>query len=252
MSQNRALPLIAAAVLCSASAWSAELPEGKGKEIVQGMCNTCHPFFARVGGGYTPEGWNTVLRMMTNQGLALTPDQMTTVKAYLVKNFPEKPKPAGVVIAGPYRVSMKAWQVPTPGSRPHDPLAARDGSLWYTGQMANVLGRLDPKTGTFKEYPLKTPHSAPHGLMEDREGNIWYTGNAAGLVGKLDPKTGNVTEYRCPIPPCTIRTPWFSIRAAFCGSRRKGRIASAGWIRRQARSSCSRRRRRTRVRTAWP
>ena len=27
---------------------------------------------------------------------------------------------------------------------PHDPLAASDGSLWYSGQMANVLGRLDP------------------------------------------------------------------------------------------------------------
>ena len=192
---------MAAAVLCSPLlAWSQQLPEGKGKEIVQGMCNSCHPFFARVGGGYTAEGWHTVLRMMTNQGLQLPPDQMATVTEYLIKNFPEKPKPAGAVIAGPYKVMMKAWQVPTPGSRPHDPLAAKDGSLWYTGQMANVLGRLDPKTGQFKEYKLKTAHSAPHGLVEDKDGNIWYTGNAAGLVGKLDPKTGNVTEYKMPDP----------------------------------------------------
>ena len=78
-------------------------------------------------------------------------------------------------------MSIKPGTVATPGSRPHDPLAARDGSLWYTGQMANRLGRVDPKTGDIKEYPLKTPHSGPHGLVEDKDGNIWFTGNIGGL-----------------------------------------------------------------------
>lgn len=91
-------------------------------------------------------------------------------------------------------------QATTPGSRPHDPLAARDGSLWYTGQMANVLGRVDPKTGGVAEYPLKTKHSGPHGLGEDKEGNIWYTGNTGALIGKLDPKTGAVAEHPMPHP----------------------------------------------------
>ncbi len=76
------------------------------------------------------------------------------------------------------KVSIKEWDVPTPNSRPHDPAVAPDGSLWYTGQKANKLGRLDPKTGEFKEYPLKTPDSGPHGLVADRDGNIWFT---AGL-----------------------------------------------------------------------
>src|SRR5438132_6400230 len=66
--------------------------------------------------------------------------------------------------------------------------------------MNNVLGRLDPKTGRFKEYPLKTPHSGPHGLVEDKDSNIWYTGNTGALVGRLDPKTGAVTEYAMPEP----------------------------------------------------
>src|SRR5205085_631192 len=193
--------LIPAALSCALiPAWSADLPEGKGKEIVAGMCNTCHPLEARIGGGYTREGWATVLRMMTNQGAEIPQDQMPTLLDYLSANFPEKGKPAAAVVAGPYQVSIKSWPAPTPGSRPHDPLAGKDGSLWYSGQMANVLGRVDPKTGQIKEYPLKTAHSGPHGLMEDREGNIWYTGNTAALVGKLDPRTGNVTEYRMPDP----------------------------------------------------
>src|SRR5881396_383161 len=70
-------------------------------------------------------------------------------------------------------VSIKEWDVRTPNSRPHDPAVAPDGALWYTGQMANELGRLDPKTGEIKEYPLKTPGSGPHGLAADKDGNIW-------------------------------------------------------------------------------
>jgi virginiamycin B lyase len=74
-------------------------------------------------------------------------------------------------------VSFTEWTVPTKGSHPHDPLAAADGSIWYTGQMASTLGRLDPKTGAFKEYRTKTPDSGPHGLVADEDGNIWFTAN---------------------------------------------------------------------------
>jgi virginiamycin B lyase len=195
------LPVLTAVVLGAAlPAWSQTLPEGNGKDTVAVVCNACHTLASRVGAGYTPEGWRTVMHMMLNQGAPVPPDQVETVTEYLVKNFPEKAKPAGRTIEGPAHISMKFWRAPIPGSRPHDPLAASDGSLWYTGQMANVLGRVDPKTGEVTEFPLKTPHSGPHGLVEDKDGNIWYTGNTGALIGKLDPKTGAVTEYKMPDP----------------------------------------------------
>jgi len=201
MSKVLGFSMVTSALLASAlPALSQELPEGKGKEVVAGTCNTCHPLMARVGSGYTVKGWQTVMRMMTNQGAAVPADQATLIMQYLIKTFPEKGKPAGVVVAGPVKVAFKSWQAPTPGSRPHDPLAASDGSLWYTGQMANVLGRVDSRTGKVKEYRLKTAHSGPHGLVEDKDGNIWYTGNTGALIGKLDPKTGTVTEYKIPDP----------------------------------------------------
>jgi virginiamycin B lyase len=190
---------LAASLLCFGSqAMAQQLPDGPGKELAEANCNICHTLLSRVGSGYTASGWNTVLRMMINQGAPLQPDQIEPLKTYLIKNFPEKGKPDGVVISGPAEISFKAWQVPTPGSRPHDPLAAKDGSLWYTGQLANVLGRLDPATGKFTEFHLKTAHSGPHGLQEDKDGNIWYTGNTGSLIGKLDPKTGIDTEYPTP------------------------------------------------------
>jgi virginiamycin B lyase len=93
-------------------------------------------------------------------------------------------------------VQIKEYEVPTAKSRPHDPALAPDGALWYTGQAANKLGRLDPKTGQFREYPLKTAGSGPHGLVADKEGNIWFTAISGGYVGKLDPKSGEIAEYR--------------------------------------------------------
>jgi len=197
MSRKSLFSLIASALLCLAlPGWAQKAaPEDKGKQLVEAQCNSCHPLTARTGSGYDAKGWRTVMRMMVNHGAPVPKDQIGPMTQYLIKTYPVKGRPDAAVVKGPLKVSMKSWAAPTPGSRPHDPLAARDGSLWYTGQMANVLGRVDPKTGKVKEYPLKTAHSGPHGLVEDKDGNIWYTGNTGNLVGKLDPKSGAVTEY---------------------------------------------------------
>src|SRR2546428_14141652 len=122
--------------------------------MVAAFCNSCHPFHARVGGGYTPEGWRTVMQMMANHGVNVPADQVATITEYLTKNFPEKGKPAGVVIPGLAKISIKAWQVPTPRARPPEPLAAAEGSLWDTGHMKNVRGRLDSKTRPVTEDAL--------------------------------------------------------------------------------------------------
>lgn len=99
---------------------------------------------------------------------------------------------------GELKVAIKEWTVPTKGAHPHDPAVGSDGALWFTEQMQNKIGRLDPATGNFKEYPLKTSDSGPHGLVADSSGNIWFTGNFAAYIGKLDPQSGAVTEYKIP------------------------------------------------------
>jgi len=193
---------------CALSGWSQaapQLPDDNGKETVQKACASCHSLATVINAGHNQQGWNSVVHMMVNAGAPVPKEQMATVIEYLTKYFPEKPAPEAVVIPGSVEVSIKEWQVPTPGSRPHDPAYAPDGSVWYTGQMANVLGRFDPETDQFKEYPLKTPDSGPHGLLPDKDGNIWFTANFKAYIGKLDPKTGDVTEY--PMPDSRARDP---------------------------------------------
>ena len=176
-----------------------DFPDGPGKDIVVAVCGNCHDI-NRARAGYTADGWNTLQHMMQNFATPISAEDWPTVTAYLIKAFPERPRPAAAVVPGPVEASVKLWDVPTLGSRPHDPLATKDGAIWWTGQLVNKLGRVDPKNGTIREYTLKTPHTGPHGLVEDKDGNIWFTGNHAALIGKLDPKTGEVTEYKMPDP----------------------------------------------------
>ena len=225
MAKNVFLSVVVASALSLAlPAWSqSALPDGDGKDIVRTTCVQCHELSTVTRAGYTQQGWENSIHMMINVGASLPQDQIAVVAQYLAKNFPEKPKPDAVVIPGSVHASIEEWTVPTPGSRPHDPLAAADGSIWYTGQFANVLGRFDPKTGAFKEYPLKTPQSGPHGLVADQDGNIWFTANFKGYIGKLDPNTGAVTEYPMPDPAVRdLHTPifdhqgtlWFTAQSA--------------------------------------
>ena len=196
---SKSLACATALVCLVLPAHAQDFPDGPGKDTVLGVCGGCHDI-NRLKAGYTAEGWQTVIAMMQNFGALVPEGQWPVVTDYLTKSFPEKSRPAAAIVSGPVEASIQVWPLDTPGSRPHDPMAARDGSIWYTGQLANALGRLDPKTSKFKEYKLKHAQTAPHGLAEDKDGNIWFTGNFAGLIGKLDPKTGEVTEYKLPDP----------------------------------------------------
>jgi len=177
------------------------LPDGAGRELVQKTCSQCHGLELVTRSGYSQDEWLKLFSTM----VALPKGDADTIAQYLAAHYPEKARAKAVIIPGNVRVNIKEWDVPSLGSRPHDPLPASDGSLWWTGQWANVLGRLDLKTGAMKEFPLKTPKSGPHGLVEDKTGNIWFTANSAGYIGKLNPKTGEVTEY--PMPDKAARDP---------------------------------------------
>ena len=204
------------------------LPDGDGKATVQSACSACHALSMVTRSGHSKTEWDTVLHMMVNAGAQVPSDQFETVSAYLAKNFPTKDKPAADILAGNVKVTIKEWDVPTPGSRPHDPMYAPDGSVWYSGQMANVLGRFDPKTQQFKEYKLPDG-SGPHGLIPDHDGNVWYTANFKAYIGKLDPRTGEVKQYPMPDPaakdPHTLLlAPNGNIYFTVQGANRVGRL----------------------------
>jgi virginiamycin B lyase len=201
------------------------LPEGPGKQVVETHCQTCHTLNNIVNsGGYSRDGWITLTKTM----IALPDDQRATVAEYLASHFPEQPRPAAVIVPGPVKVTFKEWLLPTLGSRPHDPLSMPDGTLWYTGQFANRMGRVNTKTGEFKEYPIPVEASGPHGLTGDSDGNIWFTANGKGYIGRLNPATGQFTEYKLPEGCRDPHTPIFDQKGTLWftaqGSNMVGRL----------------------------
>jgi virginiamycin B lyase len=174
------------------------LPEGEGKDRVEGMCTACHQTREILNSsGYTREGWKELANTMID--LKAAPKDEERITQYLAKHFPPNTKRAPKLVPGPERITFKEWQTPTLGARSRDPIQAPDGTIWYAGQWANVIGRINPKTGEMKEYALPA-NAMPHTVTLDAKGNVWYTGNKNATIGYLDPKTEKITEFKMPDP----------------------------------------------------
>lgn len=181
----------------SARGQQAKLPEGDGKELVQGVCAACHSTNQIPrSSGYSLEGWRELMQTMID--LSGTPTGETMAK-YLAAHFPAGTQLKPKLVPGEARITFREWKVPTLGQRSRDPVEAPDGSIWWAGQWSNLVGRINPNTGEITEYTL--PDGArPHTVTADQQGNIWYMGNGNGTIGKLDPTTAMITEYKMPDP----------------------------------------------------
>ena len=55
---------------------------------------------------------------------------------------------------------------------PHTRIFDRQGIAWFTRQLSNMIGRLDPATGAIKLVTTKTPDAKPYGIKEDTGGAL--------------------------------------------------------------------------------
>ena len=173
-----------------------ELPAGEGKALVDAACVACHQHNTIAGTvGYDERGW----RYLIGQMITLPEETAATIAQYLATHFPETTDRRPTLVDGNVDIAFKEWTVPTLGQRPRDPLQLADGTIWWAGMYASLIGRLDPATGEMREYKLASD-ARPHSIIDDADGNIWYTGNGNGTVGKLDPTSGEITVYPMPDP----------------------------------------------------
>ena len=180
-----------AALLLSQTVASA-LPQGEGESLVREHCSSCHrpEILDRAQGYNTVSEWRELMATM----VALDEPRADLIARYLAKHFQSKPELYPTLVPGPVNIEIEEWLVPTLGQRSRDPVEGLDGSIWWTGMWASLVGRLDPLTGDVREYPLP-PSARPHSIVPDNEGFIWYLGNSNGTVGKLNPLTGDIREY---------------------------------------------------------
>lgn len=174
----------------------ASLPDGEGKLLVENICTGCHGIDPITrSSGYTMEGWQELTSAMLD--LSDNPREQATITSYLAKHFAPNSERAPRLVPGNTRIQFEEWKVPTLGQRPRDPIQAGDGAIWWAGQWGNLIGRIDPETGSMREYPLP-PGSMPHTVTVDGQNRVWYTGNKNATIGRFDPKSEKIRVYEMP------------------------------------------------------
>jgi virginiamycin B lyase len=198
--------LIAAAFVLAPLAGHAQdapaMPDGKGKQLVEGLCSSCHSLsLIKNSSGYNRDQWRELTSYMVN--LSGSPAQQNEVLDYLAKNFPagDSRRPAKAM-PGNFQVTWKEYAMTKLGQRTRDPIEAADGSIWYAGQFGNIIGHYDRKSGQTREYELP-PKSMPHTVQLDPKGRPWFSGNQNGTIGWVDPASGKATVWKMPDPEAT-------------------------------------------------
>ena len=94
-------------------------------------------------------------------------------------------------------VDIREWEVPYENSRPRDPFAHNENSVWFVGQRTGYLAHLNVETGDIHKIDLKEG-SAPHNLIVGSDGIVWYAGNRTALIGRFDPVSKEIEEIAMP------------------------------------------------------
>jgi virginiamycin B lyase len=217
--RRAALRLAASLPFALTAATAAALPEGEGRDLVEGACASCHGVnLIERSSGYSREHWAELTSTMID--LSATPDIRDGILDYLAAQFPPSDNRAATPVDGELAVRFEQWRVPTLGQRSRDPVEAPDGAIWWVGQWGDILGRIDPETGEMTEFELPAG-AKPHTVNVGPDGALWYTGNKNATMGRMDPATGEITEF--PMPDPEARDPhtaefdadgvlWFSLQ----------------------------------------
>jgi virginiamycin B lyase len=168
-----------------------ELPDGQGKNLVQGICVACHQTDLITDSvGYTKEHWHYLFSQM----IQLAEPVADEIATYLAASFPPTNERKPVLVPGDTVISFTEWTAPTLGQRPRDPFMHTDGTIWWAGMYGSLVGMRDSNSGEFKEYRLD-PTARPHSIVEGPDGDVWYSGNSNSTIGRIDRETGEITVY---------------------------------------------------------
>ena len=68
----------------------AQLPDGKGKELVRNACIDCHDLSPITSAGYSRAQWEMIVQTMRDMGANLNGEEIRIVVDYLAASFPPK------------------------------------------------------------------------------------------------------------------------------------------------------------------
>ena len=205
--------------------WMMSIPGSEKQKKALFHCDQCHSLDLVAKSTYDADGWLITLHRMQNQWQAGSTFTHPMPPAFPPKEYPSDPELAkylsSVNLSGdrttwPYelktfprprgadtKVVITEYEIPRAGSSPHDLAVDQDEMVWYSDFQAPNIGRLDPRTGQFKEWRL--PRLKP-GLPEnnltielDKQGNPWLPRGYQGCAATMfDVKTEKFQTWSAP------------------------------------------------------
>jgi virginiamycin B lyase len=79
----------------------------------------------------------------------------------------------------------------------HDVAPAADGTIWFTGQGSGVLGKLEPRDGSFQTIDLGKG-AGPHGVTVGPDGAAWITEGGRNAIARVSSADHEVTLFPLP------------------------------------------------------
>ena len=111
-----AVVLVLTPIGASAQPRQANLPDGVGKDLVEGLCTGCHSANQIVrSSGYTEEEWAEHFSTMVD--LADMPKERSEIARYLAANMPPDTTRAPTLVPSELEVGFTEWKVPALGQR---------------------------------------------------------------------------------------------------------------------------------------
>ena len=191
-------------------------PAGKGKDLVDAHCSTCHQFQSRMASvTRDADGWSDrVAYMRTAMHFSFehfTDQDASDVAAYLTSLFgPDSVLPKSPADMPGYEKTVRSfsndalnivyveYDMPGPSRMPFSAAPDKNGYMWIPNfSPANKITRLDPKTGQMQDYTV--PNTAPaaiHSAVPAPDGSVWMAEQASNKLARWDPDTKHITEYQ--------------------------------------------------------
>jgi virginiamycin B lyase len=193
---------------------SLDLPVGKGKELVEARCTTCHDVQRIVVKRTSRDEWDHIIaRMRGTMAITQVPDisneDAATVAEYLTASFkPEHPVgpndrlPRELLTGKALKYRAVTYDLVNHFAEPHDTAADPTGNAWVA-ERAGKLGRFNPKTYEFVEIsPPPGPAAANRQRLGnpqiDKNGILWVADGPNGRWLSYDTKYDKFSSFQWP------------------------------------------------------
>ncbi|HLU48468.1 MAG TPA: lyase, partial [Planctomycetota bacterium] len=94
---------------------------------------------------------------------------------------------------------LELFPMPESGARdPHTLVFDSQGTIWFTVQNGNYVGRLEPSSGDVRLARVPTSRAGPYGIIVDRDDRPWFTEFGTNKIASIDRETFEIEEFVLP------------------------------------------------------